>query len=113
MLKKIRAMIHLFELDNVKEAFNDLGIKEMTVSKVQELAVQKGQPMFFRGKKQTSDFQPEIRFEVVVEQEMAEKVIAIIQMADSRRKVGDGKIFIQPIETSVRIEPALAGATLV
>ena len=113
MLKKIRAMIHLFELDNVKEAFNELGIKEMTISKVQELAVQKGQPMFSRGKKQTSDFQPEIRFEVVVEQEMTKKVIAIIQRADSRREVGDGKICIQPIEASVRMEPAPAAATLV
>jgi nitrogen regulatory protein P-II 1 len=104
MFKKIKAMIEPLHLDEVKEALEELGIKGVTISKCKKLGAQTGPAMIFRGRKQATDCLSEIRLEMVVDQEMAARVIETIQKADGGGRDKEGKISVLPIEEVISID---------
>ena len=102
-MKKIEAIIKPFKLDDAKEALNAVGVQGITVSEVKGFGRQKGHTELYRGAEYKVDFLPKIKLEVVVVDELAEKVeLALIESCQTG-KIGDGKIFVQPIDTAVRI----------
>jgi nitrogen regulatory protein P-II 1 len=109
MLKKIEAIVKPFKLDEVKDALNDLGVKGMTISEVKGFGRQKGHTEIYRGAEYVIDFLPKIKIEVVVGQEMVGKVIEAIQTTARTGKIGDGKIFILPVEEVIRIRTGERG----
>ncbi len=109
MLKKIEAIVKPFKLDEVKDALNELGIKGMTISEVKGFGRQKGHTEIYRGAEYVIDFLPKIKIEVVVDQTLAGKVIEAIQKAALTGKIGDGKIFVLPVEEVVRIRTGETG----
>jgi nitrogen regulatory protein P-II 1 len=109
MLKKIEAIIKPFKLDEVKDALNDMGIKGMTISEVKGFGRQKGHTEIYRGAEYVIDFLPKVKIEVVVEQEMSGKVVEVIQKAARTGKIGDGKIFVLPVEEVIRIRTGEQG----
>jgi nitrogen regulatory protein P-II 1 len=109
MLKKIEAIVKPFKLDEVKDALNDLGIKGMTISEVKGFGRQKGHTEIYRGAEYVIDFLPKVKIEVVVEEGMAGKVIEVIQKAARTGKIGDGKIFVLPVEEVIRIRTGEQG----
>ena len=109
MLKKIEAIVKPFKLDEVKDALNELGIKGMTISEVKGFGRQKGHTEIYRGAEYVIDFLPKIKIEVVVDQTLAGKVIEAIQKAARTGKIGDGKIFVLPVEEVVRIRTGETG----
>jgi nitrogen regulatory protein P-II 1 len=109
MLKKIEAIVKPFKLDEVKDALNELGIKGMTISEVKGFGRQKGHTEIYRGAEYVIDFLPKIKIEVVVDQTLAGKVIEAIQKAARTGKIGDGKIFVLPVEEVIRIRTGETG----
>jgi nitrogen regulatory protein P-II 1 len=109
MVKKIEAIIKPFKLDEVKDALNELGIKGMTISEVKGFGRQKGHTEIYRGAEYVIDFLPKVKIEVVVDQETAGKVIEAIQKAAKTGKIGDGKIFVLPVEEVIRIRTGEQG----
>jgi len=109
MLKKIEAIVKPFKLDEVKEALNDLGIKGMTVSEVKGFGRQKGHTEIYRGAEYVIDFLPKVKIEVVVEAEMSGKVVEVILQSARTGKIGDGKIFVLPVEEVIRIRTGERG----
>ena len=102
-MKKIEAIIKPFKLDDAKEALNAVGVQGITVSEVKGFGRQKGHTELYRGAEYQVDFLPKIKLEVVVVDELAEKVeLALIESCQTG-KIGDGKIFVQSIDTAVRI----------
>lgn len=104
MFKKIKALINPFNLDEVKGALEELGIKEVTISKCRNFGFQNGPTLIFRGKRQTADFRPKIRLEMVVDQEQAGKVIETIRTAEGAGWDKDGRISVMSIEEGIAIE---------
>jgi nitrogen regulatory protein P-II 1 len=104
MFKKIKALIEPYNLDEVKEALEELGIKGVTISNCRNLSPRKGPAMIFRGRERTTDFLPETWLEMVVDQEMAGKVIETIQKANGAGWDKNGKISILPIEEVISFE---------
>ena len=102
-MKKIEAIIKPFKLEEVKDALADLGIEGMTVSEVKGFGRQKGHTEIYRGSEYTVDFLPKIKIEVVVGDELAEKATGAIVKAAKTGKIGDGKVFISPVEEAIRI----------
>jgi nitrogen regulatory protein P-II 1 len=102
-MKKIEAIIKPFKLDDVKEALTSIGVIGMTVSEVRGFGRQKGHTELYRGGEYTVDFLPKIKIEVVVPDRLVDKVAEIIAGAAKTGNIGDGKIFIHPVETAVRI----------
>ena len=109
MLKKIEAIIKPFKLDEVKDALNDMGIKGMTISEVKGFGRQKGHTEIYRGAEYVIDFLPKVKIELVVEQELTGKVVEVIQKAARTGKIGDGKIFVLPVEEVIRIRTGEQG----
>jgi nitrogen regulatory protein P-II 1 len=109
MVNKIEAIIKPFKLDEVKDALNELGVKGMTISEVKGFGRQKGHTEIYRGAEYVIDFLPKIKIEVVVEKEMVSKVVEIIQKAARTGKIGDGKIFVLPVEEIIRIRTGEKG----
>ena len=102
-MKKIEAIIKPFKLEEVKEALAEIGIEGMTVTEVKGFGRQKGQTEIYRGSEYVVDFLPKIKIEVVLaEDRYVDAVTAIIQSARTG-KIGDGKIFVLPVEEAVRI----------
>ncbi len=108
-MKKIEAIIKPFKLDDVKEALNDIGIHGMTVSEVKGYGRQKGHTEIYRGAEYAVDFIPKIKIEVVVEAEYAGRVAEAIQQAAVTGKIGDGKIFVIPLEEVIRVRTGETG----
>lgn len=108
-MKKIEAIIKPFKLDEVKEALNGLGIQGMTVTEVKGFGRQKGHTELYRGAEYVVDFLPKVKIEVAVAEEMVSKVIDTITNAARTGKIGDGKIFVLPIEETVRIRTGERG----
>jgi nitrogen regulatory protein PII len=105
-MKKIEAIIKPFKLEEVKESLAELGIEGMTVSEVKGFGRQKGQTEIYRGSEYVVDFLPKIKMEIVVgDDKLAEAVSTIIKAARTG-KIGDGKIFVLPVEEAVRIRTA-------
>lgn len=108
-MKKIEAIIKPFKLDDVKEALNKLGIQGMTVTEVKGFGRQKGHTELYRGAEYVVDFLPKVKIEVAVAEEMVAKVVETITEAARTGKIGDGKIFVLPIEETIRIRTGERG----
>ena len=109
MVNTIEAIIKPFKLDEVKDALNDLGVKGMTISEVKGFGRQKGHTEIYRGAEYVIDFLPKIKIEVVVEKEMVSKVVELIQKTARTGKIGDGKIFVLPVDEIIRIRTGERG----
>ncbi|HEY5793046.1 MAG TPA: P-II family nitrogen regulator [Chthoniobacterales bacterium] len=112
-MKKIEAIIKPFKLEEVKEAIADLGVEGMTVSEVKGFGRQKGHTEIYRGSEYTVDFLPKIKIEVVVTDELMEPVVTAIGKAAKTGKIGDGKIFVGPVDQAVRIRTGEEGPSAV
>jgi nitrogen regulatory protein P-II 1 len=108
-MKKIEAIIKPFKLDEVKDALNDLGIQGMTVSEVKGFGRQKGHTELYRGAEYVVDFLPKIKIDVVVRDDLVGKVVDALQAAAKTGRIGDGKIFVLPVEEAIRIRTGERG----
>ena len=108
-MQKVEAIIKPFKLDEVKEALDAIGIKGITVSEVKGFGRQKGHTELYRGAEYVVDFLPKIKVEVVVPDDLLEKVTGAIQGAANTGRIGDGKIFILPVLEAVRIRTGERG----
>ncbi len=102
-MKKIEAIIKPFKLDEVKQELHAIGISGMTITEVKGFGRQKGHREIYRGAEYTVDLIPKIKLEIVVNSEMVAKVTETIMKAARTGKIGDGKIFISPLEEVIRI----------
>lgn len=102
-MKKIEAIIKPFKLEEVKDALSEVGIEGMTVIEVKGFGRQKGHTEIYRGSEYTVDFLPKIKLEVVLADSQVEAAIGAIVKAAKTGKIGDGKIFVSPIEQAIRI----------
>src|SRR5436309_14629072 len=102
-MKKVEAIIKPFKLDDVKESLTSIGVIGMTVSEVRGFGRQKGHTELYRGGEYTVDFLPKIKIEVVVPDRIVDKVAEVMATAAKTGNIGDGKIFIHPVESAVRI----------
>jgi nitrogen regulatory protein P-II 1 len=102
-MKKIEAIIKPFKLEEVKDALADLGIEGMTVSEVKGFGRQKGHTEIYRGSEYTVDFLPKIKIEVVVADSALDPALSAIVKSAKTGKIGDGKVFVTPIEEAIRI----------
>ena len=109
-MKKIEAVIKPFKLDDVKEALNEIGIQGMTISEVKGYGRQKGHKEIYRGAEYVVDFIPKIKIEIVVEADRAAQVVQKIREAANTNKIGDGKIFVIPVEEAVRVRTGETGS---
>ena len=109
-MKKIEAIIKPFKLDEVKDALNGLGIKGMTVSEVKGYGRQKGHTEIYRGAEYVVDFIPKIKLELIVLDEQVEQVLDTILTVARTGKIGDGKIFVLPVEHIVRVRTGETGS---
>jgi nitrogen regulatory protein P-II 1 len=109
MMKKIEAIIKTFKLDDVKEGLSTLGVKGLTVSEVKGFGRQRGHKEIYRGAEYQVDFVPKIKIEVVIEKEMVSSAVKVIQDKAGTGQIGDGKIFILPIEEVIRIRTGEKG----
>ncbi len=108
-MKKIEAIIKPFKLDDVKEALNEIGIQGMTISEVKGYGRQKGHKEIYRGAEYVVDFIPKIKIEVIVESAMVDKVVEKIRASANTGKLGDGKIFVLPVEQVIRVRTGERG----
>ena len=108
-MKKIEAIIKPFKLDDVKEALNAIGIKGMTVSEVKGYGRQKGHKEIYRGAEYIVDFIPKIKLEIIVEASLVDEIVETIRNAANTGKIGDGKIFVLPVEEVVRVRTGEKG----
>jgi len=108
-MKKIEAIIKPFKLDEVKEALNDIGIQGLTVSEVKGFGRQKGHTELYRGTEYVVDFLPKIKMEIVVSDDMVSTVVETITKAAGTGRIGDGKVFVIPVEDVVRIRTGETG----
>ena len=112
-MKKIECIIKPFKLDDVKAALTDLGITGMTVSEVRGFGRQKGHTELYRGAEYQIDFIPKVKIELVVAEERVAEVVAAIQKEASTGRIGDGKIFVTPVDQSIRIRTGETGEAAV
>ncbi len=108
-MKKIEAVIKPFRLDEVKDALNKLGVSGMTISEVKGFGRQRGHKEVYRGTEYQVDFVPKVKIEIVISADMVDKVVATIAENANTQKVGDGKIFVLPLEQAVRIRTGESG----
>jgi nitrogen regulatory protein P-II 1 len=109
VMKKIEAIIKPFKLEEVKEALTSLGAHGLTITEVKGFGRQKGHTELYRGAEYVVDFLPKIKVEVVLEASMVEQAIEKIIKAASMGKIGDGKIFVSPVEEVIRIRTGERG----
>jgi len=102
-MKKIEAIIKPFKLEEVKDALGEIGIEGMTVSEVKGFGRQKGHTEIYRGSEYTVDFLPKIKLEIVLPDSRVEAAVAVIVKMARTGKIGDGKVFVSPVEQAVRI----------
>lgn len=108
-MKKIEAIIKPFKLDEVKEALNSLGIKGMTVTEVKGYGRQKGHTEIYRGAEYVVDFILKVKMDVIVQDEQVDQVIDTILQVARTGKIGDGKIFVLPVERVIRVRTGETG----
>lgn len=108
-MKKLEAIIKPFKVDEVKEALTALGIEGMTMTEVKGFGRQKGHTEIYRGSEYTVDFLPKVRLDIVVADDLVEKATDAIVKAAKTDKIGDGKIFIYPVESAIRIRTGEKG----
>jgi nitrogen regulatory protein P-II 1 len=112
-MKKIEAIIKPFKLDDVKEALTELGVIGMTVTEVRGFGRQKGHTELYRGSEYTIDFLPKVKIELVVPDEIVEKVVATIVAAARTGSIGDGKVFVMPMGEAIRIRTGEKGESAI
>jgi nitrogen regulatory protein P-II 1 len=108
-MKKVEAIVKPFKLDDVKESLKEIGIQGLTVTEVKGFGRQKGHTELYRGAEYVIDFLPKIKLEIVVSDEMVSKVIDAIMDSAKTGKIGDGKIFVIPMEEVIRIRTGERG----
>jgi len=108
-MKKVEAIIKPFKLDEVKEALQEAGIQGLTVTEIKGFGRQKGHTELYRGAEYVVDFLPKVKIEVVLTDDMVDQAIAAIVAAARTDKIGDGKIFVTPIEQAIRIRTGETG----
>ncbi len=108
-MKKIEAIIKPFKLDDVKEALNSIGIKGMTISEVKGYGRQKGHKEIYRGAEYVVDFIPKVKLEIIVDAPQVDEVIDTIITAAKTGKIGDGKIFVLPVDEVIRVRTGEKG----
>ena len=108
-MRKIEAIIKPFKLDDVKEALNEIGIQGMTLTEVKGYGRQKGHREIYRGAEYVVDFIPKIKIEIVVDTGRVDEVVDTISNAANTGKIGDGKIFVMPVETAIRVRTGERG----
>lgn len=108
-MKKIEAIIKPFKLDEVKEALQDIGIQGLSVIEVKGFGRQKGHTELYRGAEYVVDFLPKVKIEVILTDDMVEPAIEAIIAAARTDKIGDGKIFVSPVEQVIRIRTGEIG----
>jgi len=109
IMKKVEAIIKPFKLDEVKENLNAVGVRGLTVSEVKGFGRQKGHTELYRGAEYVVDFLPKVKLEIIVQEEMVAKVVETIEKAARTGRIGDGKIFVTPVEEVVRIRTGERG----
>ena len=112
-MKKIEAVIKPFKLDDVKDALHEVGVVGMTVSEVKGFGRQKGHTELYRGAEYVVDFLPKVKLEIIVRDEQVADVVETIEKAAKTGRIGDGKIFVLPIDEVVRIRTGERGADAV
>lgn len=110
-MKLVKAVIKPFKLEEVKDALSEIGVEGMTVSEVKGFGRQKGHTEIYRGSEYTVDFLPKVKIEIGVADDLTDKVVDAIVGAAQTGKIGDGKIFILPMEECVRIRTGEKGDT--
>ncbi len=108
-MRKIEAIIKPFKLDEVKEALHAIGIQGMTVTEVKGFGRQKGHTELYRGAEYVVDFLPKIKIEICVTEDMTDKTVQAIVEAANTGRIGDGKIFVLPVEEAIRIRTGERG----
>ena len=108
-MKLIKAIIKPFKLEEVKDALAEIGVEGMTASEVKGFGRQKGHTEIYRGSEYTVDFLPKVKIEVAVSDESAPKVVESIVTSAQTGKIGDGKVFVLPVEEAVRIRTGEKG----
>ena len=109
-MKKIEAIIKPFKLDEVKEALNEVGLQGITVLEAKGFGRQKGHTELYRGAEYIVDFLPKVKIELFVEESMLDRAVEAIQQAAHTGRIGDGKIFILPVENAVRVRTGETGS---
>ncbi len=112
-MKLITAIIKPFRLDDVRNALSEVGVQGMTVTEVKGFGRQKGHTELYRGAEYVVDFLPKVKLEMAVADEIVESAVEAISKAAQTGKIGDGKIFIQPLEETIRIRTGETGADAV
>lgn len=112
-MKKIEAVVKPFKSEAVREALIEIGVEGMTLSEVKGFGRQKGHSEIYRGSEYTVDFLPKVKFEVVIEDDRVSRAVDAILNAAKTGKIGDGKIFVTPVEEAVRIRTGERGAEAV
>tara|TARA_R110002020_G_scaffold402000_1_gene612196 strand:- start:471 stop:893 length:423 start_codon:yes stop_codon:yes gene_type:complete len=108
-MKLITAIIKPFKLDDVRESLSDIGVQGITVTEVKGFGRQKGHTELYRGAEYVVDFLPKVKLEVAVDDDMADQVIDAITQVANTGKIGDGKIFVMPLEQVIRIRTGETG----
>ena len=108
-MKKIEAIIKPFKLDEVKEALQDLGVQGLSVIEVKGFGRQKGHTELYRGAEYVVDFLPKVKLEIVVDDDLVDQAVEAIVDAAKTDKIGDGKIFVSPVEQAIRIRTGETG----
>ncbi|MEI4195518.1 P-II family nitrogen regulator [Roseovarius sp. E0-M6] len=109
-MKKIEAIIKPFKLDEVKEALQDVGVQGLSVIEVKGFGRQKGHTELYRGAEYVVDFLPKVKIDVVLDDDQVDAAIEAISEAAKTDKIGDGKIFVSPVEQAVRIRTGETGS---
>ena len=109
VMKKIEAIIKPFKLDEVKESLNTIGVRGLTVSEVKGFGRQKGHTELYRGAEYVVDFLPKVKLEIIVGEDLVGKVVETIEKEARTGRIGDGKIFVTPVEEVVRIRTGERG----
>ena len=109
-VKKIEAIIKPFKLDEVKEALQDVGVQGLSVIEVKGFGRQKGHTELYRGAEYVVDFLPKVKVEVVLDDDQVDSAIEAIVAAAKTEKIGDGKIFVTPVEQTIRIRTGETGS---
>ena len=108
-MRKIEAIIKPFKLDEVKDALNDIGLQGITVIEAKGFGRQKGHTELYRGAEYVVDFLPKVKIELVLEDSMVERAIEAILGAAQTGRIGDGKVFVTPVEEAIRIRTGEKG----
>jgi len=109
-MKKIEAIIKPFKLDDVKESLQELGVQGLTVTEAKGFGRQKGHTELYRGAEYVVDFLPKVKIEVIIADDLVSSAVAAISGAAKTGKIGDGKIFVSPVEQAVRIRTGEIGS---